>query len=308
MRNQIAAAERAGIRAATINSTNVEEWRATYAAVSRGEIDVLLLSPERLNNPEFRDNVLPQLAATCGPARRRRGALHQRLGTRLPARLPPAAHAAARAAGRHSGAGHHGDRQRPGRRPTWPRSLDQLDSAATADRARTPSLSCCAARSTANRCTWASSRCRRRLIGWPGWPSTSTRCPAPASSTRSPSPRPQQVAAYLRDRGLTVTAYSGQTEQAERLAAEDDLINNRVKALVATSALGMGFDKPDLGFVDPLRRPVVADLVLPAGRPRRSRGRSSAEVVLLPGAEDEAIWAYFASARLPARAPGRGPR
>src|SRR5256885_16715972 len=66
MRNQIAAAERAGIHAVTINSTNVDEWSRTYAAVARGSVDVLLLSPERLNNPEFRDNVLPQLATTCG--------------------------------------------------------------------------------------------------------------------------------------------------------------------------------------------------------------------------------------------------
>src|ERR1700760_1874039 len=64
MRNQISAAERAGIRAATINSTNLEDWSNTYAAINRGEIDVLLLSPERLNNPDFRDSVLPELAAT----------------------------------------------------------------------------------------------------------------------------------------------------------------------------------------------------------------------------------------------------
>src|SRR2546429_7803875 len=48
MRNQIAAAEKAGINAATINSTNIEDWSQTYAAVARGEIDVLLVSPERL--------------------------------------------------------------------------------------------------------------------------------------------------------------------------------------------------------------------------------------------------------------------
>src|SRR5215470_10408836 len=59
MRNQLAAAQRAGIRAATINSTNVEEWQEIYRAVQAGEIDVLLLSPERLNNPQFRDAVLP---------------------------------------------------------------------------------------------------------------------------------------------------------------------------------------------------------------------------------------------------------
>jgi len=64
MRNQIAAAERAGIRAVTINSTNIEEWEPTQDAIAAGEVDVLLVSPERLNNPGFRDEVLPRLAAT----------------------------------------------------------------------------------------------------------------------------------------------------------------------------------------------------------------------------------------------------
>src|SRR5690242_14638405 len=66
MRNQIAAAERAGIRAVTINSTNIEEWEPVQEAIRAGEVDVLLVSPERLNNPGFRDQVLPRLAATCG--------------------------------------------------------------------------------------------------------------------------------------------------------------------------------------------------------------------------------------------------
>ncbi len=66
MRNQIEAAERAGIHAVTVNSTNNEQWQQVYAAVAAGEVDVLLLSPERLNNPDFRDNVLPHLAASCG--------------------------------------------------------------------------------------------------------------------------------------------------------------------------------------------------------------------------------------------------
>src|SRR4051812_20205045 len=66
MRNQIEAAERAGIRAATINSTNVEDWSAIRTRVDAGEIDVLLVSPERLNNPTFRDEVLPQLTETAG--------------------------------------------------------------------------------------------------------------------------------------------------------------------------------------------------------------------------------------------------
>src|SRR6476620_10625047 len=66
MRNQIEAAAGAGIRAATINSANVTEWADITKAVQAGEVDVLLVSPERLNNPEFRDTVLPELAATCG--------------------------------------------------------------------------------------------------------------------------------------------------------------------------------------------------------------------------------------------------
>ena len=66
MRDQIAAAERAGIHAVTLNSTNAEEWAGVSAALARGEVDVLLVSPERLNNPRFRDEQLPALARTCG--------------------------------------------------------------------------------------------------------------------------------------------------------------------------------------------------------------------------------------------------
>src|SRR5690606_19760455 len=66
MRNQVAAASRAGIRAATINSANIEDWREIEASIEADEVDVLLISPERLNNPRFRDSVLPSLAAAVG--------------------------------------------------------------------------------------------------------------------------------------------------------------------------------------------------------------------------------------------------
>ncbi len=66
MRNQIAAAERAGIRARTVNSVNIEQWDEIYAEVAAGQVDVLLVSPERLNNPGFRDQVLPKLVASAG--------------------------------------------------------------------------------------------------------------------------------------------------------------------------------------------------------------------------------------------------
>ena len=80
MRNQVEAAARAGIRARTINSSNTEEWDTVQAEVAAGEVDVLLVSPERLNNPDFRDQVLPRARRRHRPAGGRRGALHLRLG------------------------------------------------------------------------------------------------------------------------------------------------------------------------------------------------------------------------------------
>src|SRR5690554_1414825 len=66
MRDQISAAARAGIHAVTINSANVTKWDQVHAQIAAGEVDVLLCSPERLNNPSFRDEVLPRLAADAG--------------------------------------------------------------------------------------------------------------------------------------------------------------------------------------------------------------------------------------------------
>ncbi|RCG25094.1 recombinase RecQ [Sphaerisporangium album] len=108
----------------------------------------------------------------------------------------------------------------------------------------------------------------------------------------------QEVAAYLRDQGHEVAAYSGQTEQADRLAAEQALLDNRLKALVATSALGMGFDKPDLGFVIHLGAP-ASPVAYYQQIGRAGRGVERAEVILLPGPEDRDIWAYFASLAFP---------
>ena len=62
MRDQVAAAERAGLRAVTINSTNIDEWDATLAALDAGDVDLLLVSPERLANPGFAKRVGPLVA------------------------------------------------------------------------------------------------------------------------------------------------------------------------------------------------------------------------------------------------------
>ena len=107
-----------------------------------------------------------------------------------------------------------------------------------------------------------------------------------------------EVAEFLRDAGHAVAAYSGQTEQTERTRCEDDLLAGRLKALVATSALGMGFDKPDLGFVVHLGAP-QSPVAYYQQVGRAGRALEHAEVVLLPAAEDRAIWAYFASLAFP---------
>jgi ATP-dependent DNA helicase RecQ len=293
MRNQIAAAERAGIHAATINSTNTEEWRRTYAAVNRGDVDVLLLSPERLNNPDFRDNVMPHLAATCGllvvdeahcisdwghdfrPDFRRLRTLLPELPDGIPV-LATTATANTRVVddiadvlglGRHSS--DVGD--------------DVLVLRGSLDRTSLH-LGVLELATTAHRLAWLA----EHLDELPGSGIIYTLTVAGS----------QQVADYLRERGIAVAAYSGQTEQTERLAAEDDLLNNRVKALVATSALGMGFDKPDLGFVIHFGAP-PSPIAYYQQVGRAGRAVERAQVILLPGSEDQAIWDYFASVGFP---------
>jgi ATP-dependent DNA helicase RecQ len=108
----------------------------------------------------------------------------------------------------------------------------------------------------------------------------------------------QDVAHYLRELGYDVRAYSGQTDPAERLAAEQALLGNQVKALVATSALGMGFDKPDLGFVIHFGAP-SSPISYYQHIGRAGRGVDRAQVILLPGREDQAIWDYFAATAFP---------
>src|SRR4029077_14908240 len=112
------------------------------------------------------------------------------------------------------------------------------------------------------------------------------------------------AAAFLRSRGHSAIAYSAKTEDAERRAAEVDLLAGRVKALVATSALGMGFDKPDLAFVVHLGAP-PSPIAYYQQVGRAGRAVRRAEVVLLPGNDDEAIWSYFGSLGCPAEADVR---
>jgi ATP-dependent DNA helicase RecQ len=287
MRNQIDAAERAGIRAVTVNSANTADWERTYDAVDAGEVDVLLVSPERLNNPDFRDRVLPRLTASAGmlvvdeahcvsdwghdfrPDYRRL----RTLIAELPDGIPVLATTATA-----------NDR-------VVVDVTEQLGLAAgeplvlrgSLDR-ESLRLSVVKLRSAADRLGWLAAQ----LDALPGAGIVYTLTIAAA----------EEVADFLRERGYPVASYTGKTDPAERLAAEGDLLANRVKALVATSALGMGFDKPDLGFVVHLGAP-ASPVAYYQQIGRAGRAVERAEVVLLPGHEDQDIWRYFASLAFP---------
>jgi ATP-dependent DNA helicase RecQ len=298
MRNQVAAAQRAGVRAATINSGNVTEWDEIHQRVNSGELDVLLVSPERLNNPEFRDTVLPALAADAGlvvvdeahcvsdwghdfrPDYRRIRTLIAELGSDVPvlATTATANDRVVNDVAAQLGVGRADNVPGGGR--------DTLVLRGGLDR-ESLRLSVVQAGGGAQRTAWLA----EHLDSLPGSGIVYTLTVAQA----------HDVAALLRERGYEVAAYTGSTETAEREQLEVDLLGNRVKALIATSALGMGFDKPDLGFVVHLGAP-SSPIAYYQQVGRAGRSTDSAEVVLLPGREDQDVWRYFASVAFPSEA------
>ena len=116
-----------------------------------------------------------------------------------------------------------------------------------------------------------------------------------------------QVADWLRSRGLHVESYSGETGE-RRPELEQSLLDNRLKALVATTALGMGFDKPDLAFVIHYQAPgSVVAYYQQVGR--AGRALDAAYGVLLSGEEEIDITDYFIAVGVPdTRRSTRGPR
>ena len=290
MRNQIAAAQRLGLRAHTINSTNRDEWDAVRGRLAADSVDLLLISPERLNNPRFREEMLPLFAASVGLL------------------VIDEAHCI-------SDWGHDF-------RPDYRRVKDMLDALA-------PGVAVLGTTATAN------DRVVRDVLdqlGRPGEePLRSYRGPLARTSLRLEVlelPRPaerlawlvetvptlegsgivytltkrdaEQVASFLLANGIPAVSYSGEQETEARVKTEERLLHNEVKAVVATSALGMGYDKADLTFVVHYQAPgSVVSYYQQVGR--AGRGVAHADIVLLRGREDRAIQDFFIEQAFPER-------
>ena len=286
MRNQIAAAQRMGVRAKRITSDNVSEWDEVEMLLVRDEVDILLIAPERLANERFRDEVLARIAGSISML------------------VIDEAHCI-------SDWGHD---FRPDYRlieriaRTLPPNLRLLGTTATAnDRVMSdlrevlgPDLAVVrgslARPSLALQTIWLPSQAERlawlaeRLPRLPGHGIIYTLTVRDA----------ELVAAWLRSRSLDVRAYTGQTPAEEREELEEALLDNRVKALVATPALGMGFDKPDLGFVIHYQTPgSVVFYYQQVGR--AGRALEAAYGVLLSGDEETDITDYFIDTAFPTR-------
>jgi ATP-dependent DNA helicase RecQ len=283
MRDQIAAAGRAGLAAATVNSTNVEDWSDVLDGVRGGSVDVLLISPERLANPRFAAQ-LPALLAGCGLL------------------VIDEAHCVS-----DWGFDFRPDYQRlthtllalaPG--------TPVLATTATANARVTEDVATQLGEDTVTlRGSLARTSLRLavvpRLDGMQraAWVADALgRLPGSGIVYVLTVAETDRVAGLLADRGYDVAAYSSAVGTAEREALEDRLRRNEVKALVATSALGMGFDKPDLAFCIHIGSP-ASPVAYYQQVGRAGRALDDAVAVLLPSAADERVWEYFATSGIP---------
>ncbi len=284
MRDQVAAAERLGVRSATINSTNIDDWDAIESDVASGELDLLCISPERLNNPGFVNRVLPRLSAGLGllvvdeahcisdwghdfrpDYRRIRDAIASLSpGTPVLATTATANERVCADVAEQLGA-------------------DVVTMRGTLDR-ESLHLGVATLPSMAHRLAWIA----QRVAAVPG--TGIVYCLTVAQTAL--------VADFLRSEGIDAHAYSSDTHPDDRLRLEDDFKANRLKALVATSALGMGVDKPDVAFVFHLGAP-PSPIAYYQQVGRAGRAVDRAEAWLLPGEEDQAIWSWFAGVGLP---------
>src|SRR5690242_13625950 len=287
MRDQVAAASRAGLRAATLNSNNIDAWSTIEHDLRSGAVDVLLVSPERLANPGFGRRVLDGLAGTIGllvideahavsdwghdfrPDYRRVSDVLQKLNPATPV-LATTATANERVT--EDVAQQLGDATLVLRGQLARRSLE---------------LSVVTRLSPLERYAWVVDHLPRL----PGSGIVYTLTVADA----------ERLAAAVHevhgDR-VRVAAYTSKLDADRRHELEDALRDNRLKALVATSALGMGYDKPDLGFVVHVGAPPSpVSYYQQVGR--AGRAIDHAHAVLLPSDADSGVWEYFATATIP---------
>ncbi len=285
MRNQIVAADRMGVRAATINSDNRDVWTDVEAKLEHDEIDILLISPERLANDRFRNGVL-------GPAAARLSLLvvdeahcisdwghdfrpHYRLLERMVGTLPPNLPILATTATANN-------RVLADLATVFGPGLKVMRG--DLNRASL-SLQAIALPSQAQRLAWLAAQ----LESLPGHGIIY------ALTVRDAN----QVARWLKNRGFVVEAYTSESGDA-RETLEEALLLGKVKALVATTALGMGYDKPDLAFVIHYQTPgSVIAYYQQVGRAGRAISRAYG--ILLSGLEDEEIIGWFIKSAFPSR-------
>ncbi|MBC7518883.1 MAG: RecQ family ATP-dependent DNA helicase [Microbacteriaceae bacterium] len=295
MRDQVAAAARAGVRAVAINSANAHEWTEVLKQLAADEVDVLLVSPERLNNPSFRDTQLPTLIERAGllvvdeahcisdwghdfrPDYRRLRDLIAALPVGIPV-LATTATANSRVVADVA---------------------EQLGTHAASE-THIPDAGVVTIRGPLARASLRLGVLRLPTVSARlGWLlSHLGELPGSGIIYALTVSGAEDTARLLREAGHEVHAYTGRTDTAEREQLEQRLKDNQLKALVATSALGMGFDKPDLGFVLHLGAP-SSPVAYYQQVGRAGRATENADVLLLPGTEDEAIWQYFATSSMP---------
>jgi ATP-dependent DNA helicase RecQ len=295
MRNQIEAAERLGLRAHTVNSTNRDDWDSVRDLIARDEVDLLLISPERLNNRSFRSEMLPLFARRVGLVvideahcvsdwghdfrpdyRRIRDLLLELrpeagvLCTTATANDRVVADVLEQLGAGTTGGADSGELRMY--RGELARSSLRLEVVVLP--------------SQAERLAW--------LARWlPSLPGSGIVYCLTKRDTES-------VAAWLNGRGISALAYSGEVDDSARVEVERRLLANEVKAVVATSALGMGYDKPDLGFVVHYQAPGSA-IAYYQQVGRAGRALPEAHAVLLRGLEDRDIQDYFILSAFPPR-------